>query len=68
MPKYIVNSGGDQYFVPDSSQFYWKDLKGEKYLRYVPNTKHDLNGSDARESAAAFYTTIVNNEPRPQAE
>lgn len=65
MPKYIVNSAGDQYFTPDSSQFYWKDLKGEKYLRYVPNTKHDLNGSDARESAAAFYTTIVNNEPRP---
>jgi len=66
MPKYIVNSGGDQYFLPDSSQFYWNDLQGEKYLRYVPNTKHDLNGSDARESAAAFYASIVNNEPRPQ--
>jgi PhoPQ-activated pathogenicity-related protein len=66
MPKYIVNSAGDQYFVPDSSQFYWKDLKGEKYLRYVPNTKHDLNGSDARETAGAFYSTIINNEPRPQ--
>lgn len=66
MPKYIVNSGGDQYFAPDSSQFYWKDLKGEKYLRYVPNTKHDLNGSDVRETAAAFYSTIVNNESRPQ--
>ncbi len=66
MPKYVVNSAGDQYFLPDSSQFYWKDLKGEKALRYVPNTKHDLNGSDARESAAAFYSTIVNNEPRPQ--
>ena len=49
MPKYIVNSGGDQYFLPDSSQFYWKDLKGEKAIRYVPNAKHDLNGSDARE-------------------
>jgi PhoPQ-activated pathogenicity-related protein len=66
MPKYIVNSAGDQYFTPDSSQFYWKDLKGEKYLRYVPNTKHDLNGSDARETTTAFYTTILNNEPRPQ--
>ena len=66
MPKYIVNSGGDQYFTPDSSQFYWKDLKGEKYLRYVPNTKHDLNGSDARETASSFFAQIVNNEPRPQ--
>ena len=68
MPKYIVNSAGDQYFVPDSSQFYWKDLKGEKEIRYVPNTKHDLGGtkSDVRENVAAFYTSIVNNEPRPQ--
>ena len=66
MPKYIVNSAGDQYFVPDSSQFYWNDLKGEKHLRYVPNTKHDLNGSDARETAGSFYAMIVNDEPRPE--
>jgi PhoPQ-activated pathogenicity-related protein len=66
IPKYIVNSAGDQYFLPDSSQYYWKDLKGEKYLRYVPNTKHDLNGSDARESVSAFYAQIVNDEARPQ--
>ena len=32
----------------------------------MPNTKHDLNGSDARDSAMAFYATIVNSEPRPQ--
>ncbi len=68
MPKYIVSAGGDQYFLPDSSQFYWKDLKGEKSLRYVPNAKHDLNGSDARESVASFYAEIVNDEPRPQVE
>src|SRR5215813_15312983 len=28
MPKFIVNSAGDQYFLPDSSQFYFDDLKG----------------------------------------
>ena len=33
MPKYVVNAAGDQFFVPDSAQFYWNDLKGEKYLR-----------------------------------
>ena len=37
MPKYLVNATGDQFFLPDSSQFYFDDLKGEKYLRYVPN-------------------------------
>src|SRR5262249_23844892 len=47
LPKYIVNAGGDQFFLPDSSQFYFADLKGEKLLRYVPNAGHSLRGSDA---------------------
>ena len=29
MPKYIVNAAGDEFFLPDSSQFYFADLKGE---------------------------------------
>jgi PhoPQ-activated pathogenicity-related protein len=68
MPKYIVNSAGDQYFLPDSSQFYFDGLRGEKYLRYLPNTDHSLKGSyrDAAESALAFYQSILTNTPRPR--
>lgn len=66
IPKYIVNSAGDQYFLPDSSQFYFDALKGEKYLRYVPNTKHDLDNSDAPFSIAAFYETVIKGTPRPR--
>ena len=55
LPKFVVNSAGDQYFLPDSSRFYFDALIGEKYLRYVPNTDHSLKGSDARESVLAFY-------------
>lgn len=66
MPKLMMNSTGDQYFLPDSSQFYYDDLKGEKYLRYVPNTKHDLRNSDARDSLNAFFESIVNNAARPR--
>jgi PhoPQ-activated pathogenicity-related protein len=65
MPKFIVNATGDQYFLPDSSQFYFDELRGEKYLRYVPNTNHSLKGSDAGESAFAFYESILNGTPRP---
>jgi PhoPQ-activated pathogenicity-related protein len=65
MPKYMINATGDQFFLPDSSQFYFDGLKGEKHLRYVPNTKHSLAGSDARESLQAFYESIVNETPRP---
>jgi PhoPQ-activated pathogenicity-related protein len=66
MPKFIVNSTGDQYFLPDSSQFYYEDLKGEKYLRYVPNTKHNLSNSDARESMVAFYESVIKGTSRPR--
>jgi PhoPQ-activated pathogenicity-related protein len=67
IPKYIVNSTGDQFFVPDSSQFYFKDLAGEKYLRYVPNTDHGVTRrSDAGESLATYYESIVKNWKRPE--
>ncbi|HSE97238.1 MAG TPA: PhoPQ-activated pathogenicity-related family protein [Blastocatellia bacterium] len=65
-PKYIVNASGDQFFLPDNSQFYYGDLQGEKYLRYVPNSKHNLAGTDARESMLAFYEAVLNNRPRPK--
>lgn len=66
IPKFLINASGDQFFLPDNSQFYFKDLQGEKYLRYVPNAKHDLAGSDARESLLAFYQSILTGKPRPR--
>lgn len=66
MPKLIMNSTGDQYFLPDSSQFYFDDLEGEKNLRYIPNTKHDLRNSDVRETLYAFFESIVTSRPRPR--
>ena len=30
MPKLVMNSAGDQYFLPDSSQYYFDDLPGER--------------------------------------
>ena len=65
MPKFLINSAGDQYFLPDSSQFYFDQLPGEKYIRYVPNTKHALNG-DAQQSLMAFYDAVLRAKPRPK--
>ncbi len=66
MPKFIVNASGDQFFLPDSSQFYFRELKGESHLRYVPNTDHSLRKSDAPQSLLAFYQAIVTGTPRPK--
>jgi PhoPQ-activated pathogenicity-related protein len=66
MPKFVVNAAGDQYFPPDSSQFYYADLQGEKYLRYVPNADHSLRDSDAMESVIAFYQSVLAGTQRPK--
>jgi PhoPQ-activated pathogenicity-related protein len=66
MPKYVINSAGDQYFLPDSSRFYFDQLPGEKYLRYVPNTDHSLRDSDVRQSLLAYYDAVLHGKPRPK--
>jgi PhoPQ-activated pathogenicity-related protein len=65
MPKLLLNAAGDQFFLPDSSQFYFDQLRGESHLRYVPNTDHSLSKSDALETLSAFYASVVSNQPRP---
>lgn len=40
MPKLVLNSAGDQFFLPDSSRLYFSDLPGPKQLRYTFNTDH----------------------------
>jgi PhoPQ-activated pathogenicity-related protein len=65
IPKYVINASGDQYFLPDNSQFYFQQMPDEKHLRYVPNAKHNLEGSDARESMLAYYRAILEGRSRP---
>lgn len=66
MPKLVLNSAGDQFFLPDSTQFYWKDLKGPKYLRYVPNTDHSMKNSDALPSLVSFHDAILRKKALPE--
>jgi len=65
LPKFLINASGDQFFVPDSAQFYFKDLSGVKYLRYVPNADHSLKGSDAWTTLLACYSAIVRGTKLP---
>ncbi|NDD65408.1 MAG: PhoPQ-activated pathogenicity, partial [Acidobacteria bacterium] len=66
MPKFMINASGDEFFLPDNSQFYFKELPAEKLIRYVPNAKHNLAGSDALESLIAFYQSVITDHPRPR--
>ena len=66
LPKYLLNSTGDEFFLPDSSQFYWEDLVGEKHLRYVPNSNHSMTETDIYNSVDAWYHSIVHNVKLPR--
>lgn len=65
LPKLLLNATGDQFFIPDSWQFYWNDLKGEKHLRYVPNSEHSMGGTDVLETVVSFYQMILAKQDRP---
>jgi PhoPQ-activated pathogenicity-related protein len=66
MPKFLINAAGDQFFLPDSSQFYFDDLPGVKYLRYVPNADHSMRGSDAAQTLLACYEAVIKGTKLPQ--
>ncbi len=66
MPKFLINSAGDQYFLPDTTRYYLDDLPGITRLRFVPNTDHSLGRNlDAVQSALAFYTALLDHRPIP---
>ena len=67
IPKFIINSAGDDFFVPDSVQYYIDGLFGETYLRHVPNTDHYLTGAyeDVLNSVVPYYDALLNGNPRP---
>jgi len=72
MPKFIANSTGDQFFLPDSSQFYLDELPGNNQIYFAPNTDHGLSsGTLARldegtvNSYFAWYIGFVRGATRP---
>ncbi|MEX0944319.1 MAG: PhoPQ-activated protein PqaA family protein [Balneolaceae bacterium] len=68
MPKFLINAASDEFFLPDSWQFYWEDLPGEKYMRYIPNTGHSLSETDAGTTLAAFHNHIIQDRNLPSFE
>jgi PhoPQ-activated pathogenicity-related protein len=66
LPKLIMNGCGDQFFLPDSSRFYFDSLPGTKYLRYVPNADHSLKGSDAYETLGAWQWATMHGTKLPR--
>ncbi len=61
LPKLVLNATGDQFFVTDSSRFYFAGLPGPKWLRYTPNTDHSQN-QDTIVNALSWIDDVLNNK------
>ncbi|XP_046562184.1 autocrine proliferation repressor protein A-like [Haliotis rubra] len=68
MPKYIVTTGGDEFFLPDDAKFYLNDLKGETYLRRIPNAEHSLtfHRISLFLGIQSFFLSVLEGTPRPK--
>ena len=66
LPTYQVCATGDQFFLPDSPRYYFADLPGEKYLRFVPNADHGMSSPGAAANLIAWFRAVTQNNPRPR--
>ncbi|ESO95659.1 hypothetical protein LOTGIDRAFT_231895 [Lottia gigantea] len=68
MPKYIITTGGDEFFIPDDSYYYWGMLPGETYLRVLPNAEHSLTFHRIQLffGVRSFYLSAIQQKPMPK--
>ncbi len=67
LPKLLLNSTGDQFFLPDSANVYLDRLLGETLVSQLPNTDHGFSNGlfDALGVITAWYQTVLAGTPRP---
>jgi PhoPQ-activated pathogenicity-related protein len=60
-PKMIINGTNDPYWTQDALNLYWDDLKGDKWVLYVPNAGHGLDqqNSDGKKDKSRALTTLA---------
>ncbi|MCC4633559.1 PhoPQ-activated pathogenicity-related family protein [Xanthomonas dyei] len=65
VPKYIVNASGDDFFLPDNTQFFYDALPGSKALRMVPNSAHNGIRASIVDGLVPFITRLQQQRSLP---
>ena len=61
MPKLVISSGGDEFFLPDDSHYYLSSMEGPIYLDMLPNAEHTCIGhlTHIMQEIKAFYVSVM---------
>ena len=68
MPKLQINGTNDPYWTLDSMNLFWDDLKGPKYVVYLPNAGHglDQHREYATEGVGAIFHNAIGGKALPE--
>ena len=66
IPKYVINSVGDEYFPPDITRYGYPKVAEPKRLRMIPNARHSTPPTDIMESVTAFCDAVLNRRALPK--
>jgi PhoPQ-activated pathogenicity-related protein len=67
MPKLILIGTNDPYWPVDAVNLYFNQLKGQKFILYIPNAGHDLgSGREAIAGIVGFFTQVASGTPLPE--
>lgn len=68
IPKVVISTTGDEFFLLDDSDFYFSKLQENTYLRILPNAEHSCIGHiiSLMSTLRSFFLTTVMNIPIPK--
>ncbi|BFZ03771.1 hypothetical protein BsWGS_06810 [Bradybaena similaris] len=67
MPKLVVLSTGDEFFLLDNSHYFFDKLQFPKYIRFIPNASHAVGTGQLQYAnlLADFYLNILEEAQMP---
>lgn len=67
MPKLVIDSTGDEFFMPDDNYIWWNSMVGEIHLLMVHNAEHSLVTGlpEVVQGISSFAAGVLANEARP---
>jgi len=69
IPKLMISSASDEFFMLDDYDYFYDDLVGEKYLWFLENTGHYIEGGPLGEAywtmLQTFFLSVVQGHQKP---